>query len=145
MAARETLSTHTIVLQNPRPFFIFMVQRLEKLKDDPRREVGKLEPCLLILLDQQISSNVDKPQSSSCLAPAKAARHEAVSPQASHFRQKSFTWDSLEGHWIRVETDSVPHSFQNQAVTSCIHTALQHAVGKQHDVLPPGHYYSGQL
>jgi len=44
MAARETLSTHTIVLQNPRPFFIFMVQRLEKLKDAPGKEVGNLQP-----------------------------------------------------------------------------------------------------
>ena len=44
MAAKETLSAHTIVLQNPRPFLIFLVQRLEKLKDDPGKEVGKLQP-----------------------------------------------------------------------------------------------------
>ena len=34
-----------MVLQNPRPFLIFLVQRLEKLKDDPGKEVGKLQPA----------------------------------------------------------------------------------------------------
>ena len=98
MAAKETLSAHTIVLQNPRPFLIFLVQGLEKLKDDPGKEVGKLQPNYYWWINRSATTQ------------------------------------------IILRLTGCPHRFQNQGVTSCIHTALQHAVDKQHDALPPGHY-----